>query len=108
MNLTRKLEKLETLVDALLEEQNGLRAHLENMRDHSQSSDKAGEANVSGKMMDELERLRSRLADSEATNQQLVRERNGVRERLTQIRNRLDQVEAQLLEKRSASSGTKG
>lgn len=108
LNFNRKLEKLETLVDSLLEERSGLRADLKKSRERSKSADSSGNPEESGQMHDELEQLRARLADSEASNQQLARERNSVRERLTQIRNRLDQVEAQLLEKRGAATGSKG
>lgn len=108
LNFNRKIEKLETLVDALLEERSGLRADLKKIREHSKTSDPSGKADASNQALDDLERLRARLADTEATNQQLIRERNGVRERLTQIRNRLDQVEAQLLEKRAGATGSKG
>ena len=96
--LQAKLEYLETLVDALLEERNSFRADLQQI-DRQRRKPEQGEAE-DDELIRTLEEQRSKLAASEAANQRLVRERNLIRDRLTLIKNRLDQVEAKLLEQR--------
>ena len=98
LNLQKKLEQLETLVDTLIEEKKGLLTDLEQMDKESGSESKAsGQNDV---LVKNLEEARRRLAESEATNQRLLREKNLVRDRLTSVRNRLDQIEGKLLENR--------
>ena len=98
MNLQRKLERLETLVDTLIQEKKGLLADLAQVEKHSASEPRSSGQNDS--LVRNLEETRRRLAESEAANQRLVRERNLVKERLTNVRNRLDQIEGKLLENR--------
>ncbi|MCA9412283.1 MAG: hypothetical protein H6751_01220 [Candidatus Omnitrophica bacterium] len=98
LNLQKKLEQLETLVDTLIEEKKGLLTDLEQIDKESGSESKAsGQNDV---LVKNLEEARRRLAESEATNQRLLREKNLVRDRLTSVRNRLDQIEGKLLENR--------
>jgi chromosome segregation ATPase len=107
--LQSRLERVETLVDALVEERNGLRADLQKIGSQSKTTGtKAGAGQDTGDLLKSLDELRTRLADSEAANQKLVRERDQIRERLTQIKDRLDLVEAKLLEQRSAAANSKG
>jgi len=98
VNLQKKLERLETLVDTLIEEKRGLQADLEELEKHSDSESKKSGQNES--LVRNLEEARRKLAESEASNQRLTRERNLVKERLTNVRNRLDQIEGKLLENR--------
>ena len=98
LNLQKKLERLETLVDTLIEEKKGLTADLEQMEKESGSESKTSGQNDS--LVRNLEEARRKLAESEATNQRLIREKNLVRDRLTSVRNRLDQIEGKLLENR--------
>ncbi|MCA9416003.1 MAG: hypothetical protein KC917_07025 [Candidatus Omnitrophica bacterium] len=98
LNLQKKLEQLETLVDTLIEDKKGLLTDLEQIDKESGSESKAsGQNDV---LVKNLEEARRRLAESEATNQRLLREKNLVRDRLTSVRNRLDQIEGKLLENR--------
>jgi chromosome segregation ATPase len=108
-SLQSKLEHIETLVDALVEERNGLRADLRRIGSQVKTTGSTREAGRdTGDLLRSLDGLRTRLADSEASNQKLVRERNQIRERLTQIKDRLDQVEAKLLEQRSVAGNSRG
>lgn len=98
VTLLRKLEKLEMLVDALIEERKGLLADLAEIK---RGGGAAPEATDQTEVLSRnLEEVRRRLAESEAANQRLDRERNLVRDRLTNVRNRLDQIEGKLLENR--------
>ena len=107
--LQQKLERVETLVDTLIEERNGLKSELKRIEKQRRGAPEADDANLEGEdLFMALDDLRSRLAESEAANQKLVRERNQVRERLGQIKSRLDQVEARLLEQRSAAGNSRG
>jgi chromosome segregation ATPase len=99
--LQGKIEKLETLVDALLEERRGLR---EDMRKIEIRLKKMGDDphHIAGDdFVRSLDDLRGKFAESESINQKLQRERGQVRERLLQILNRLDLIEAKLLEQRT-------
>ncbi len=98
LNLQRKLEQLETLVDTLLEEKKGLLADLGESDKATQSDSKSSGQNDNTAR--NLEESRRKLAESEAANQRLTRERNLVKDRLTSVRNRLDQIEGKLLENR--------
>ena len=98
INLQRKLEHLETLVDTLIEEKKGLLEDLKELDKPAGSDSKSESGNDT--LLRNLEETRRKLAESEAMNQRLSRERNLVKERLTNVRNRLDQIEAKLLEKR--------
>lgn len=104
--LQEKLERLEIFVDALLEERRGLREdikaieiRLRNLDKESHTSDIAGD-----EFMKSLDDLRRKLAESEAANQNFLRERGQVRERLEQLLARLDMIEAKLLEQRASST----
>ena len=108
-SLQSKLERIETLVDALVEERNGLRADLRKISSPAKTPGSTKEGGrETGDLLRSLDGLRTRLADSEAGNQKLIRERNQIRERLTQIKDRLDQVEAKLLEQRSVAGNSRG
>ena len=98
MNLQRKLERLETLVDTLIEEKKGLLADLGELDTPTDPDSK--DSGQNDNLVRNLEEMRRKLAESEATNQRLTRERNLVKERLTSVRNRLDQIEGKLLENR--------
>jgi chromosome segregation ATPase len=100
-----KLERLETLVDALLEERKGLREDLAKFESRLK---KFAEENDLSRGSEEfvrtLDDLRRRLSETEASNQKFVRDRNLVKERLGQVLNRLDLIEAKLLEQRSLTA----
>jgi hypothetical protein len=93
--LQEKLERLEILVDALLEERRGLREDLKAIEARMRSLGKESHASeVNGEeFMKTLDDLRRKLSESEAANQNFLRERNQVRERLEQLLARLDMIE---------------
>jgi len=104
-----KLERLEVLVDALLEERNSLKKELRQFeRPRKKTAATGNPETLAEGSLKSLETLRTRLAESEAENRKLMRDRNQVRERLEQIRNRLGQVEAKLLEQRSTTTNSRG
>jgi hypothetical protein len=102
--LQGKLEKMEILVDALLEERRGLREDLRRIENRMK---KLGEETVATQGGEEflksLDDLRRKLAESEAVNQKLLRERGMVKDRLSQLLGRLDLIEAKLLDQRSSA-----
>ncbi|GMV64504.1 MAG: hypothetical protein KJ050_00560 [Candidatus Omnitrophica bacterium] len=104
--LQEKLERLEILVDALLEERRGLREDLKAIEARMRSLGKESHASeVNGEeFMKTLDDLRRKLSESEAANQNFLRERSQVRERLEQLLARLDMIEAKLLEQRASSN----
>jgi len=108
-NLREKLDRLEVLVDALLEERNSLKKELRQFeRPRRKTAAGANPETSADGPLKSLESLRTRLAESEAENRKLMRDRNQVRERLELIRNRLGQVEAKLLEQRSTTANSRG
>jgi len=107
--LQEKLERIETLVDTLVEERNSLKIEMGRIEKQQRRATPAEGSRPAGEdLIKALDDLRSRLAESEAANQKLSRERDQVRERLSQIKSRLDLVEARLLEQRSAAGNSRG
>lgn len=106
MDLQTKLEKLEVFVDSLLQEREELRSELHRfevqMKKSARTPNKAG--TTEDDLFDSLDELRRRLSDSEATNLQLAREREQIKEKLVHVRQRLDLIEAKLLEQRSVAT----
>ncbi len=101
-NLNRKLERLETLVDALLEERRGLREDLRKIEGRlKKMGEESSTARPGEDFMKNLDDLRRKVAETEALNQKMARDRNQVKERLGAVLGRLDMIEAKLLEQRS-------
>ena len=92
-----KLEKLETWVDTLLEERRTLKEDFRAIQERIQDGDGEGEIDLAQPLDD----LRTRLAETDAVNQKYQREREMIKSRLRQLRDRLDLIEAKLLEQRS-------
>lgn len=104
-NLHRKLERLETLIDALIEERRGLREDLRKIEARLKKMGEESSAARPGEdFMKTLDDLRRKAAESEALNQKMQRDRNHVKERLTAVLGRLDMIEAKLLEQRSLAA----
>lgn len=95
--LNSKLGKLETWVDALLEERRALKEDLGVIQEGLKNGEGEGQINLAQPLND----LRRKLAETEAVNQKCQREREMVKSRLGQLRDRLDLIEAKLLEQRS-------
>ena len=101
-NYHKKLQKLEILVDGLIEERKSLRNDLRKLEDKLRNETSSSDSLLQDDFIKTLEDLRSKLGKSEATNQKLQREKNQVKDRLEQIRERLDLIESRLLEQRQA------
>lgn len=102
--LQGKLEKMEILVDALLEERRGLKEDLRRIETRMKRLGEESTPTQGGEeFMKSLDDLRRKLAESEAVNQKLLRERGMVKDRLSQLLGRLDLIEAKLLDQRSST-----
>lgn len=99
-----KLQRLETSIDALLEEYRSLQSDFDQLKSAMSGPKNEGRPDETQAMMRSMEELRKKLGETEAANQQMIRERNHMRERLTHVLNRLDMIEAKLLEQRSMAA----
>jgi hypothetical protein len=104
-SLQQKLERLEMLVDALLEERRGMREDFRRIEGRlKKNSEESDASRGSEEFVRSLDDVRRKLAESEAVNQKLLRERGQAKERLGMVLNRLDMIEAKLLEQRSLAA----